>query len=103
MRLRHRVTFKVDSSADGEVDLTYVAFLSAVPCSIVPVSGGEPYRGKMMQAETTYALETRFYDGLLPNMIAVNDESGVEYSIRKVHSINGRDRMMLIEITEVVV
>jgi hypothetical protein len=103
MRLRHRVTFKVDTTTDDTVDPVYTDYLAAVPCSIKPVGGGERVRGMQLQAETTYACECRYYDGLLPDMIAVDDETSVTYYINRIHSVVGRDRTMLIELIEVVV
>jgi len=103
MIFKHRIDIKSDTSADGEVDPSYTTLLEDLPCTVVPVNGGEVYRGKQLQAETTIVIETRFYSGILPNMIAVNDLSGSEYLIRKVLKANGRERFLMIEAREVVV
>ena len=101
--MRHRITFQVDATADGAEDPSYSDFLSNVPCDVRPVSGGERYLGKQLQAETTIAIVTRYYDNLTPNMRAVNDVSGAVYEISRMIDIDGRQRRYLIEATEVVV
>lgn len=100
---RHRVNIKQDTSADGEVDPTYATLWKEVPCNIVPVTGGENYRGKQLQAETQYVIETRYYSGIAPNMIAVNTLDSTQYLISKLIDVNGRQRFYMIEATEVVV
>ena len=102
-RLRHRVTIKSDSSTDSELDPTYTTFMAGIPCDIVPTTGGEKYRGKQLQAETQYVIETRFYTGFLPNMIAVNEMTDDEYTINRIIDDRGRSRLLLMEATEVVV
>lgn len=97
------MTFKQDTSADGAEDPSYTDYLANVPCDIKPVTGGERYLGKQMQAETTVAILTRYYDGLLPNMRAVNDVTADIYEINRMIDVDGRQRKWLIECTEVIV
>ena len=103
MNMRHRITIKHDTSPDGEVDPTYTALRVNIPCNIVPVNGGERYRGKQLQAETNHVIETRYWSEIKPDMIAVNEVTNAEYTISRVLNHQGRDRMALIEATEVVV
>ena len=91
------MTIKQDTSTDDTVDPSYTALLSAVPCSIVPVGGGERYQGRQLRAETDYIIETRFYSNLTTQMICVNDVDSTEYTIKRIHNVNGRSRYFLIE------
>jgi len=100
---RHRMTIQVDNASDGTPDPDYVDYLAAVPCEIVPVGGGESYRGRQLEATTRYAIETRNYPGILPNMIGINDVTGAEYFFTKVIEKHGRLHTILIEATERVV
>ena len=103
MIFRHRVNVRYDSAANGEVDPDYQTLLFDLPCDIVQVGGGEKFRGKQLQAETNTVIETRYFDGVLPNMIAVNVVSGVEYLISRILDRDGRKRFVIIEAIEVVV
>ena len=101
--MRHHVTFKSDTSADGAEDPSYTDFLAKVPCDIRPVTGGERYLGKQLQAETTVLIITRYNSSLLPTMRAVNDVTSKVYHISRLIDVDGRQRKWLIECTEVVV
>lgn len=101
--MRHRITMKQDTSTDDQIDPTYTNFRTGIPCNIVPVTGGERYRGKQLQAETDHLIETRWVSEYKPNMIAVNEVTSAEYTINRILSEHGRDRIALIEATEVVV
>jgi len=101
--MRHNITFKQDTSADGAEDPTYTEFLCNVPCDIKPVTGGERYLGKQLQAETTLVILTRYYEGLTPQMQAVNDVTGSVYHLSRLIDVDGRQRQYLIEATEVIV
>ena len=101
MNFQHRITIVSDTSTASELDATYGTFLADVPCNVVPVNGGERYRGVQLQAETNIVIETRYYDGILPNMRATNGSS--TYLFKKVIKRHGRTRFLLIEATEVVV
>ena len=102
--LRHRVKFVADSSADGVVDPDYTgtAFLSNVPCLIVPVRGLEKYRGRQIEATIDVVIETRFYSGILPNMVAVNELDSTQYLIKSVVP-DPMKRQIMIQCTEFVV
>ena len=100
MNYRHRVTFRQDTSTDSEVDPTYTDYL-AVPCSVVPVGGGERYRGRQLEAETTTVIETRYYAGLAETMIAVNDVTAAQYTINRIINHEGLFRVLIIEAIEV--
>ena len=103
MRLRHRVTIKHDTAPDSVVDPSYAVLMAGVPCNVVPVSGGEKYRGKQLQAETNIVIETRYYSGWLPNMIAVNEQTAAQYLISRMIPRDGREREILIEAVEVTI
>ena len=103
MIYRHRVNINYDAQPDGDVDPQYKTLLFDVPCDIVQVGGGERYRGKQLQAETNTVIETRYYPGFLPNMIAVNVLTAQTYLINKIIDRDGRKRFLLIEAIEVAV
>ena len=101
---RHRVHFYRDTSDDGELDAEYTStFLANVPCDITDRRGTETYRGRQIQANTTHIIETRYYPGLLPNMMIENAATGDQYGIVSIIDHRGRQRFLTIEATEVVV
>ena len=97
------VKFVADSSADSVVDPDYTgtAYLDNVPCKIIPRNGLEKYRGIQLEATTNHMIETRFYSGLLPNMVAINKLDDTQYLISYLHNIQGLGRELIIEVTEV--
>ena len=102
-RLRHRMKLQADTSTDGAEDPSYTDYATGIPCDIKPVTGGERYLGKQLQAETTLAILTRYNDNFLPTMRAVNEETSVNYAINRLIDVDGRQHFWLIEATEVVV
>ena len=101
MTYRHRVKILRDSSQDGEPDPNYVQYMSGVPCNIVQITGGEIYRGKQLQAETTTVIEFRNLQGLSTQMIFENLITGQQYLIRRILEHHGRNRVLIAEATEV--
>ena len=101
MTYRHRVKILRDSSQDGEPDPSYVQYMSGVPCNIVQITGGEIYRGKQLQAETTTVIEFRNLQGLSTQMIFENLITGQQYLIRRILEHHGRNRVLIAEATEV--
>ena len=99
MSMRHRITIQHDTAGDGEEEV-YGTFLDDVPCDIIPVNGGERYRGKQLQADTTIVIETRWYTGIHQRMQAVNKETSDVYYFHKVLADRGRKRFLMIEATE---
>lgn len=96
------MTIKSDSKPDTVEDPDYdVTFLAAIPCNIIPKTGGEKYRGHQLEATTTAVIECRWFDGLLPTMIAVNDHTGEIFNIRATIDVNGEQREWLIQATKV--
>ena len=102
-RLRHRITFHEDTSADGAEDPTYSSFAAAIPADVKPVTGSERYLGKQLQAETNFAILTRWRSDVDPSMRIVNDETSVNYEINRMIDLDGRQHFWLIEATEVVI
>ena len=101
MTYRHRVKILRDDTLDGEPDPNYVQFLTGIPCNIVQITGGEIYRGKQLQAETTTVIEFRNLQGLSTEMIFENLISGQQYLIRRILEHKGRNRVLIAEATEV--
>jgi len=99
---RHRVKILRDDSADGEVNPNYVQYMTGIPCNIVQITGGEIYRGKQIQAETTTVIEFRNLQGLSTEMVFENLVSNQQYLIRRILEHHGRDRVLIAEATEVV-
>ena len=99
MTMRHRITIQHDTAGDGDEE-TYGTFLDDVPCDIVPVNGGERYRGKQLQSETTMVIETRWYSGLHTRMRLLNKETSDVYDIVKIIAHHGRKRFLMIEATD---
>lgn len=99
-RMRYRVTIKRENSADGSDVPTYDNFMQQVPCDIVPVSGGETYRGRQIEATATHLISTRYVDGVLPTMKLVDDHSSVEYFIERINKRDGRNHMLDIQCRE---
>jgi hypothetical protein len=91
-----------DDSADGEVNPNYVQYMTGIPCNIVQITGGEIYRGKQIQAETTTVIEFRNLQGLSTEMVFENLVSNQQYLIRRILEHHGRDRVLIAEATEVV-
>ena len=102
MTYRHRVKILRDDSADGDPDPSYVQYMTGIPCNIVQITGGEIYRGKQIQAETTTVIEFRNLQGLSTEMIFENLISNQQYLIRRILEHHGRDRVLIAEATEVV-
>ena len=100
-RLRYRVTIERENSADGAEVPTYATFLADVPCDIVQVSGGEIYRGRQIEANASHMISMRYIEGVLPTMRLV--QGAVIYNISKITRRNGRDHMLDIQASEVVV
>jgi hypothetical protein len=99
---RHRVTFKRDTSPDGNPDPSYTSnIIPNWPCDIRPVSGGERVRGKQLQAETKVLIETRYSSLMRTTDIAVNDVTAEQYLINNIIDIDGRKRRVMIECVEV--
>lgn len=101
MTYRHRVKILRDNSPDGDPDPSYVQFFTGIPCNIVAITGGEVYRGKQLQAETTNVIEFRNLQGLSTQMIFENLVTGKQYLIIRILEHHGRDRVMIAEATEV--
>lgn len=91
-----------DTSADGAEDPTYTDFAVGIPADIKPVTGGERYLAKQLQAETTIAILTRYRSDFTPDMRAVNEETSVNYDINRLIDVDGRQHFWLIEATEVI-
>lgn len=103
MNLRHRVNLQSDGSTDDTIDPSYSNTWKNVPCNIVTVTGGERYRGRQLQAETTNVIEMRYLDNILPNMIAVDSVDSTNYTITRVLDKDKRQRFLFLEAVEVVV
>ena len=91
MRLADRITVKKDTSADGAEQASYTNWLVDWPADIKPVGGGETYRGNQLEGIVTHIITTRYTDGFLPTMKAVNrlDET-VEYRFQRILEKNGK-------------
>ena len=100
MNKRHRITLLEDISSDGAQDPVYESTISGVPCNIVPVNGGDKYRGKQLQEDTQYVIEMRWLAGINSKLVAVNDITSVQYLINRVIDHQGRQREIIIEAME---
>lgn len=100
MTLRHMIKFMEDNTPDGVQDPNYVDFATGIPANIVPVTGGERFRGRQLEATTTNVIELRNNPGITPRMIAVNELTGAEYLIGRILDQHGRDRYQIMECTE---
>ena len=103
MRLIYRISFQKDQNPDGDNDPDYRTVYRDVPANIVPVTGGERYRGVMVQAETNTVIETRYRECLEPDMVILDQGSGQQYLIKMIKYLNGRRKHIRIETTEVVI
>jgi len=56
-QMRHRMSVYQEASAVGSDDPSYTLLHKNLPCNIVPVSGGEVYRGRQIEAGETHAIE----------------------------------------------
>ncbi len=101
MTYRHRIKILRDSSQDGEPDPSYVQFMTGIPCSIIPITGGEVYRGKQIESTTTTVVEFRNLQGLATTMIFENLLTGEQYLVRRILQHQGRDRVLIAETTAV--
>lgn len=99
-RMRYRVTIKRENSADGADTPTYDNYMQAVPCDIQPVSGGESYRGKQIEATATHLISMRYVAGMLPTMKLIDDHSDVEYFIERIQKRDGRNHILDIQCRE---
>lgn len=100
---RHSVHFRYDTGNAEDLDPSFSDFLLDVPCNITERGGLEKYRGRQLQSETTHIIDTRYYEGVKPNMIAVNAVTSETYNIVRVTDPDHRKRFVVIEATEVVV
>lgn len=98
---RHQVKFQVDSTPDGTLEPVYVDYVEHIPCDIIPRGGGETFRGLQLEATTTTVIETRFNPNYVPTMIAVNELTGAQYLISRILQQDGRDRVQIMECTQV--
>jgi len=99
--MRHRIDWQRDISEDGDVDPNYDTFIRNMPCNIVPVRGMEKYRGRQLMSETSYVIETRYYQEILDtSLVCVNSVSGTLYTINSAIDVDGRQRFMMIQATE---
>ena len=101
MTYRHRIKILRDDTLDGEVDPNYVQYMTGIPCNIVPITGGEIYRGKQIQAETTTMIEFRNLQGLSTRMVFENLINGQRYLITRILEHHGRNRVLMAEAIEV--
>jgi hypothetical protein len=90
-----------DDTQDGDVDPVYVDFMTGIPANIVPVTGGERYRGKQIEATTSIVIECRYYSGFNTQMVAENEFTGDQYLISRIIDHQGRQRTLIMESTEV--
>ena len=96
--MRDRVRFMIDSTLDGNADPIYdEKFVGRIPCAIHDKTGGERFRGRQLQAETTVVIEMRWIPGLKPTMQAVNEVTGATYSINRILREDARNQYVLIE------
>ena len=102
-RLRHRIKLQSDTSTDGAEDPSYTDYATNIPADVKPVTGGERYLGKQLQAETTLAILPRYNENFNPSMRAVNEETSKNYDINRMIDVDGRQHFWLIECTEVVI
>lgn len=101
MSFRHRIVITQntddDGVQDGDADNTVI---DNFPCDIVPVNGGESYRGVQLESTTTIVIECRWYDGIKPHMQGTNKETNSTYYFNKVLPRKGRRRYLMIQATE---
>ena len=97
MAYRQRIRFMQDTQPDSDVDPVYGVFMADVPADVVPVGGGERYRGRQIEANTKTIIECRYYPGFKTNMIAVNQETGAQYLINRMIEHQGRLRTLIFE------
>ena len=102
MSLRHRIKLIADQAPDGTVDPDYTGtpFMTGIPCLISDVRGMEKYRGRQIEATTDVVIELRYLDNVLPNMVAVNELTNVQYLI-KATPADPYQRKMSLHCTEV--
>jgi hypothetical protein len=87
----------IDETPDGVQDPVYVDYVQNIPCDIVPVGGGERFRGLQLEATTTLVIETRFNPNYQPTMVAVNELTGEQYLINRILARHGRNRVQVLE------
>ena len=100
MPYRHQIRILHDVAPDGTSDPDYEVLLSAVPCDLKPMGGGEVYRGLQIEATTTSIIETRYNPAITTQMIAENELTGKRYLISRILEQHGRQRVLLIQCTE---
>lgn len=101
-RLRYRLDFYKETSADGAEAPTYTLWKAEIPVDIVPVSGGEIYRGRQIEATATHVVTMRHIEGVLPTMRLKDTKTEQLYHIEKLPKREGRDYMIDLQCREIV-
>jgi hypothetical protein len=91
-----------EASAVGSDDPSYTLLHKNLPCNIVPVSGGEVYRGRQIEAGETHAIETRRYVNWLPTMRIYDQNREVYLNVQRSFEVDGRRNMIVVTASEVV-
>jgi len=99
---RHNVTIQYNNATAGSDDPSYATFVANVPCKITPVSGGEQYRGRQIEATVTHLIEMRFLSGLSPTMRLYQAIGTKYYNIQRIFEVDGKRHDVDIMATEVV-
>lgn len=100
--MRHRVHWQSENSADGADDRSYTAFLRNWPCEIVPVSGGEVFRGKQIEATVNHVITGRRVQGALPTMRLYDELNTRYFDIHRIFEVGGVRHDIEVHATEVV-
>lgn len=100
--MRHRMSVYTETSATGADDPSYTVHKSNLPCNIVPVSGGEVYRGRQIEATETHVIETRRYVSWSPRMRIYDQTNARWLDIQRALDVEGRRTMVLLTASEVV-
>lgn len=98
MSMRHRVDIYSESSDDGDAQPEYTIFKKNVPCNVVPVSGGEVYRGRQIEADINYAVDMRWLASLSPMMKLVYGSKTL--FVERIMESDGRQRYVTMFCTE---
>lgn len=99
---RHTVHWQYDSSAAGTDDPSYTTYLRNWPCRITPVSGGETYRGRQIEATATHLIEGRWFEGYSPTMRLYDEVNSRYLNIQRIFDRDGTRQNIEVHATEVV-
>ena len=91
--MRHRITVKVETTAQddaGQPVVALVAWLTDEPAKFEPITGTEGARGRQVEAGIRAIFTVRYRDGYTPEMVVTH--GGQSYGIVYVNPVAGADR-----------